>query len=246
MKLPNLRYEKEIWNKGFNCICGIDEVGRGAWAGPVVAAAVILPKDFRSRIWSAPLSNVAGTFDVPPAGQDPGSSRLEIRDSKQLLPHQREKLDKLIRKTCTSYAISEISVSTINREGIVKATQRAFRKCLRKIKPRPDFVLIDAFYIRNLAKKNQKPIIKGDQKSVSIAAASIIAKVYRDKLMVELQEKDGRYRFDLHKGYGTKIHQEALRKHGLSKHHRLAFVPANLSLEKTRLPKANQDNAQNG
>ena len=133
--------------------------------------------------------------------------------------------------------MAEASVTTINREGIAASTQRAFRKCLKEIKIKPDFILIDAFYIRHLAKKSQKPIIKGDQKSITIAAASIIAKIYRDNLMVKLHEKDSRYRFDLHKGYGTKIHQEAIKNHGLSKHHRPGFVPENLT--------ANENNSQN-
>jgi len=219
MRLPNLKFEKELWRKGFKYVCGIDEVGRGSWAGPIVAAAVIF-KPARSRIWSAP------------AGQDPGSKKLKIRDSKQLLPHHREKFDKLIRENCLAFSICEIDVKTINREGIAASAQRAFRKCLREIKIQPDFVLIDAFYINYLAKKTQKPIIKGDQKSVSIAAASIIAKVYRDNLMVGLHEDDSRYHFDLHKGYGTKIHQELIKKHGLSKHHRLEFVPESLAANK--------------
>ncbi len=219
MKLPNLKEEKSLWTRGLKYVCGVDEVGRGSWAGPVVAAAVIFPtffKPVRSRIWSAP------------TGQDPGSKKLIIRDSKQLLPHQRERLDKFIRDNCLAYSIAETDVKTINREGIAKATQRAFRRCLKTIQPAPDFVLVDAFSIKYFAAKRQKAIIRGDQKSVSIAAASIVAKVYRDRLMRKLHQNDGRYRFDRHKGYGTRKHQAAIKKHGISSHHRLAFVPQSL------------------
>lgn len=220
MKFPNLKFEKELWRKGYRYVCGIDEVGRGSWAGPVVATAVIFGP--RSRISKDPGSGLR-------LRRDPGSDVTDvIRDSKQLSSAQRERLDPIIKKNCLAYAIAETSAKTINREGIVKATQRAFRKCLKEIKLQPDFVLVDAFYIKYLAKKNQKPIIKGDQKSITIAAASIIAKVYRDNLMVQLHETEGRYRFDLHKGYGTKIHQEAIRKHSLSAYHRIDFVPEEL------------------
>lgn len=211
MKLPTLKEEKDLWQKGYRYVVGLDEAGRGSWAGPVVAAAVIFPTNCRAS-------------SLTPAQISP----LRIRDSKQLRGHQRAQLDEFIRRNCLAFTISEISVKTINREGIVKASQRAFRKCLKEIRPVPDFVLIDAFFIKHLAKKNQKPIIKGDQKSLSIAAASIVAKVYRDNLMVKLHQADPRYHFDLHKGYGTKIHQEAIRKYGLSRDHRNTFVPKDL------------------
>lgn len=207
MNLPNLKFERELWQKGYQYVCGIDEVGRGPWAGPVVAAAVILDP-------SKPLPTLKPT--------------LKINDSKKLSPQKREQLDKIIRKNCVAFSIAEISVSTINREGIVKASQRAYRRCLRLLKPAADFVLVDAFYIKNVARKNQLPIIKGDQKSVSIAAASIIAKVYRDDLMRALHQEFPHYHFDEHKGYGTKKHMEAIKNHGLCPHHRLVFVPENL------------------
>lgn len=214
MKLPTFKFEKELWKKGYKYVCGIDEVGRGAWAGPLVAAAVMFPADLQGHALQTRKAWPYGT--------------LRIRDSKQLSPSQREKLDPWIKQKCFAYYISEISVGMINREGIVKATQRAFRKCLRELKPPADFILVDAFYVKNLPKKNQKPIIKGDQKSVSIAAASIIAKVYRDDLMRNLHLTDPRYHFDRHKGYGTKLHEELIQKHGLSPHHRVDFVPPNL------------------
>lgn len=214
MKIPNFDEERKLWKKGYKYVCGIDEVGRGPWAGPVVAAAVIFDPT-RSRIWSAP------------AGQDPGS-KLRIRDSKQLSPAQRERLDPIIKQNCLAYSICEISVAIINREGIVKASQRAYRKCLKKIKPQTDFILMDAFYIKRVPKEIQKPIIKGDQISISIAAASVIAKVYRDNLMVKLHKKFPQYQFDKHKGYGTKLHLDRIKKNGLSSNHRIKFIPERL------------------
>ncbi len=214
MKIPNFSEEKELWKKGYKYVCGIDEVGRGPWAGPVVAAAVIFPADLDSRSRRIRLRE----------------SNLKIRDSKQLSPTQREKLDPIIKQNCLAYSICETSVAVINREGIVSASQRAYIKCLKKIKIQADFILMDAFYIKKLSHEIQKPIIKGDQKSVSIAAASIIAKVYRDNLMVKLHKKFPQYQFHKHKGYGTKLHSEAIKIHGLSPHHRVEFVPEELTI----------------
>lgn len=200
---PTLKFERAVWKKGYRYVCGIDEVGRGPWAGPVVAAAVILD----------PLKPLPTLKSTP-----------RIRDSKQLSAKAREELAPIIKQNCLAYSISEISVRVINREGIVKASQRAYRECLRQLKPSADFILMDAFYIKNVSRKNQMPLIRGDQKSVSIAAASIIAKVYRDDLMRKLHEKLPHYHFDEHKGYGTRKHMEAIKNHGLCPHHRLHFV----------------------
>ncbi len=197
MIIPTLDYEKQLWISGCNYVCGIDEVGRGCFAGPVVAAAVIFPKNI-------PL--------------------LEgVMDSKILKPRQREKMDPIIKKNAFAWSIAEVSVTKINKFGIGKATQIAFRKVVKSLKTNPDFILMDAFYIKQLNRKRQKPIIKGDQKSLSIAAASIIAKVYRDKLMKELHKKYPQYGFAKHKGYGTKFHQAAIKKYGLSRIHRKSF-----------------------
>lgn len=200
--------EKKLWKKGYEFIIGIDEVGRGAFAGPVVVGAVIFSKNVK-------ISD-------------------GINDSKLLSPRNREKLDKEIR-TCAQFcSIAEIGLSVINKVGIGKATSIAFRKVIGKIISKfqiiPNknniFVLVDGFhvkYIKGIGLKNQKAIIKGDRKSISIAAASIIAKVYRDDLMRSLHKKYPRYHFDINKGYGTKKHQAAIKKHGLSKIHRKSF-----------------------
>lgn len=197
--------ESKLWEKGFKSICGIDEVGRGCFAGPVVAGAVIFSNDC-----------------VLPEG---------IADSKLLKPRQREKLAISIKRCALAWAIAEITVDKINKFGIGKATQMAFRKVIKNLDKKPDFVLIDAFYIKHFNRKNQKPIKDGDKISASIAAASIIAKVYRDKLMKKLHKKYPQFGFSKHKGYGTKFHQEAIRKYGLSRIHRRSF-----NLEKFLIP----------
>ena len=202
-KLPTFNYERVLWNKGIANIVGIDEVGRGSWAGPVVAGAVIFDKELITRFNDVGL----GT----------------IRDSKLLSPKHRKKLSKLIKDHAKAYAISEISVERINKWGIGKSSQYAFRKAVKQLSIKPDHFLVDAFYIRYINKRNQTPIIKGDMKSFTIAAASIIAKVYRDKLMVKLGSKYPKYSFAKHKGYGTKLHQQEVKENGLSAVHRTSF-----------------------
>lgn len=195
-KKPSFKEERKLWNKGFNFIAGVDEVGRGAFAGPLVAAAVILPKNFK---------------------------RNGIKDSKLLTPKQREILSKYIIENTLFYSISEVDVNFINDFGVGKATHEAFRKCLGKIKNNFDFVLVDGFEIKNFNSNRQKAIVGGDNLSVSIAAASIIAKVYRDSIMRKLHLKYPKYNFFQNKGYGTKFHREALKIYGLSKIHRTSF-----------------------
>ncbi|OGY26232.1 MAG: ribonuclease HII [Candidatus Woykebacteria bacterium RBG_16_44_10] len=192
----NFEYERDLWGRGVQCIAGIDEVGRGAWAGPVVAAAVVFPPFF-----------------------DPG---FKLFDSKLLLPKQREELAEKINKTAV-VGIGVVGVPTINKVGIGKATQKAFRRSIHSLSCNCQHYLIDAFYIRYWPRENQLPIKKGDRICASIAAASIVAKVYRDNLMRGLAEKYPRYGFDAHKGYGTSFHQEQIRKYKLSGIHRKSF-----------------------
>jgi ribonuclease HII len=201
MIYATLEEEKMLWEKGFKLVCGIDEVGRGCFAGPVVVGAVIFPSE----------------VEIPPE---------KIADSKLLKPMQRKKTVDLIKSKALAWAVVEIGVPTINKLGIGKATQMAFRKVVKTLEKSPDFVLMDAFYINRLPtlrRKNQKPIIHGDRISISIAAASIIAKVYRDNLMKKYHKKYPNYHFGKHKGYGTKLHQEAIRKYGLTRIHRKSF-----------------------
>ncbi len=216
MKKPTFIEERKLWKKKCNFVIGVDEVGRGSFAGPVVAGAVVFDK------------NVYNKADTKVAIS-------QINDSKLISPRKREVLSKEIKKHALVYAVSIIGVSTINKIGVGKASEMAIRKAVKSIfgqileikKSRPPiFVLADGFhirYIRGIGLVNQKAIVKGDRKSVSIAAASIIAKVYRDELMSNLSMKYKKYGFSKNKGYGTKEHQAALRKYGLCKIHRTSF-----------------------
>lgn len=214
MKLPDFEYEKRVWRKGFRFVSGADEVGRGALAGPIVAGAVVW------YVRSArPLEEI---------------QKVEINDSKKLSAQRREKLAKLIKENALAWGVGEVSVAFINKHGIVRAMRAAFRKaiadCNRKLEVeggKADFLLVDAFYVpytKGLRRKNQLAIIKGDEKSISIAAASIVAKVYRDELMRKLSRKHRKYKWNANKGYGTRRHIEAIKKHGVTRLHRKAFV----------------------
>lgn len=204
MKKPNFKEEKKLWEKGYRYVIGVDEVGRGAFAGPVAVGAVVFKK--YSKI-------IAG-----------------VNDSKLLNPRKREVMSKIIKEKALISITSLSSISLINQKGIGKATQMAFRKAIMQIQKELEnerlFVLADGYYIpylKGIGVRGQKGIIKGDRKSVSIAAASIIAKVYRDNLMRKIHHKYPDYNFAKHKGYGTKEHQKAIKKHGLSKIHRKSF-----------------------
>lgn len=243
--MPDFAFERKLWRKGFKVIAGADEVGRGAWAGPVVASAVAFAPNSKLQILN---------------------SKIRINDSKLLSQKQREKAEKWIKKNCLAWGVGEASVSVINRLGLGKATQIAFRRAIaecnkrlvttdyslqQKTKPvvrrlwTVDFLLIDAFYLpytKGIKRKNQFAIVKGDTKSISIASASILAKVYRDKLMVRFAQKHKRYAWGQNKGYGTKSHQKAILKYGLTRLHRKQFVrnlkdkglPRSLSLTRPR------------
>lgn len=200
MTTPTFAEEIDLWSKGFEFVAGIDEVGRGALAGPVVAAAVVFPR--RNNL----------TQGVP------------LRDSKLLSPAQRERLSPLIKKTALAWAVAEVSVTVINEKGIARAAEMAMMKAIRNLTVQPDFHLIDYFHLRNIPDHCQKGITKGDTLVASIAAASIIAKVHRDHLMVKFHEQYPAYGFDRHKGYGTEFHRGVLRQIGPSPLHRPAFL----------------------
>lgn len=233
-KLPTFRYEKRLWRKDYKIVVGLDEVGRGAWAGPLVVGAVAFP----------PVSGLVLRIS--------DFESLGIDDSKRLRPKKRKELTKIIKANCLAWAIAEVSVSAINRLGMGKATQVGFRKAISNLRQKlghpVDFVLVDAFYISRLVglpqgrgkgklalsgkvKRGgrQLPIIDGDQKSISIAAASIVAKVYRDSLMQKLAFRYKSYGWGRNKGYGTAEHQKALRLHGLTRLHRKQFVKSGLT-----------------
>ncbi len=176
--------------------CGVDEAGRGAWAGPVVAAAVVLPPKFCVK---------------------------GIADSKKLTADSRERLYKELLD-CVDWGVGIVANTVIDQLNILCATRVAMRQALGGLKATPDFVLMDAVQIGDLPWR-QRAVIKGDYKVMSIAAASIIAKVTRDNLLRDLHRQLPHYRFDLHKGYGTKVHQEMIRKYGVSEAHRKTYRP---------------------
>lgn len=203
-----LKYELELLVKGKEFIAGLDEVGRGALAGPmVVGAAIINPNHIRN-------------YDVI---VQEFKDYLEVKDSKLISPKKREKLSEFLKNIVLDYAVYEIPNTQIDEIGISKCTQVGFFSVIKKLKLKPNHVLTDAFEIKAIAKESQTNIIGGDNKSISIAAASIIAKVYRDNLMTNLSASYSVYEFERHKGYGTKIHLERIRELGVSDLHRKTF-----------------------
>ncbi len=206
-----LKEEKRLWQKGFKRVVGLDEAGRGPLAGPVVAAAV---KVFPTKIKN---SNV-------------GIKRLlkEARDSKQLTPIKREELYKILTKNpAIEWKTSKVSEKIIDKINIKNAAELAMFRAVKKLKLTPDFLIIDGKFLKNNNLKNMrhKLIVKADEKVFSCIAASIIAKVTRDKIMREYHKKYSCYRFDKHKGYPTKLHLVRLKKYGLCKIHRRSFRP---------------------
>ena len=194
-RIENLcQYEKEYSQYDF--ICGIDEVGRGPLAGPVIAGAVVLPK---------------------------GSRILYINDSKKLSAKKREELFDIIKEEAVSVGIGMASPERIDEINILQATYEAMRQAVSKLKPRPDILLNDAVTIPEVDIK-QVPIIKGDAKSISIGAASIVAKVTRDRMMVEYDSMFPGYDFASNKGYGSAEHIAALKEIGPSPIHRKTFI----------------------
>lgn len=194
---PNLSLEKELWRKGFKYLAGVDEAGMGAWAGPLAVASVILPKDF----------NIPG-----------------IKDSKQLTPKRREEFFDQIVNVAIDYSIVLISEQGIDRDGIRGARDEGVRIAIKKLSATPNHILIDGFAARGITLP-QTTYIKGDTKIKSIACASILAKVQRDRALKDLHLHHPNYGFNLHKGYGTKAHREALNTYGPSPIHRLSFSP---------------------
>ncbi len=191
-----LEFEEQAISEGYKLIAGIDEVGRGCLAGCVVAAACILDL-------SKPL----------PEG---------LNDSKKLSAKKRESLDSQIKENAVSYAIAQVEADEIDLINILQATKKAMKLAIEKLSPKADFLLIDAVKLKEVFLP-QKSIIHGDAISASIAAASILAKNYRDNLMQEMDKIYPEYGFAKHAGYGTKLHFEALRNHGHCEIHRKSF-----------------------
>lgn len=194
-RIEDLRFYEEKY-KEYEYICGIDEVGRGPLAGPVVAGAVILPRDCRI---------------------------LYVNDSKQLSEKKREELYDVIMKEAVACAVGYATPERIDEINILQATYEAMREAVGKLNPRPDILLNDAVKIPGIPIP-QVPIVKGDAKSITIGAASIIAKVTRDRLMEEYHELYPEYGFAAHKGYGSAEHIAALKKYGPAPIHRRSFI----------------------
>lgn len=190
-----LEFENRLWEQGFCCIAGVDEAGRGPLAGPVVAAAVIL---------SEPLEG--------------------LDDSKKLTAARREQLVELLRHSAARIGIAFVGASEIDVMGIQQANLKAMHDAVTALIPSPDYILVDGFALKGVRQPSLK-LIKGDSRSLSIAAASIVAKVMRDQYMNDLDKKFPEYGFEKHKGYGTRAHMDALEKYGPCPEHRRSFAP---------------------
>lgn len=197
MSRPTIRFEKLYRDQGYATIAGLDEAGKGAWAGPVVAGAVILPDD----------------VDLP-----------KLNDSKLLTAKMRDKLYEMIVQQAIAWSVGIQEAHVVDEIGLSAAHKLAMRQAVEGLNTKPDFLLIDGIGIRQLGVASTC-IIKGDQKVRCIAAASIIAKVTRDRIMVALHEQFPYYGFADHKGYGTKEHRNAIHKHGICEIHRLSYEP---------------------
>jgi ribonuclease HII len=199
MKRPTLTREKELWESGKLLIGGIDEAGRGSWAGPVVAAVVVLPQNHR---------RITG-----------------VHDSKLVNEVNRARLYNIITERALDFGVGIVSNEVIDKIGILNATKLASKQAVEMLASKPDYLLCDALDLRQLVDIEQEAIIKGDQKIYTISCASIIAKVTRDNLMSSLGGNYSVYEFGRHKGYGTKLHQEMLSKYGVSDIHRRSYRP---------------------
>jgi ribonuclease HII len=205
---PSFKEERALKARGYRFIAGVDEVGRGALMGPVVAAAVMLPLNLKAR-W-----------------------RAEVRDSKQLNPVQRERLYQCIKEKAVAAAIGVVSHEEIDSLGIAKATRLAMKSAVEQLVPEPQFLLIDYFKLSEVTIP-QKGITFGDSLCFSIACASIIAKVHRDRMVTEMDDIYPGYQFSKHKGYGTREHLAYLRSRGPCPEHRRSFMPVKAVLERS-------------
>lgn len=201
---PHLHIERDLWQSGLRLVAGVDEVGMGPLAGPVVAAAVIFPPHQECD------------FPIP------SSWPQGVRDSKTLTLKARERLDQEIRGVALGVGIGQVEVEEIDRINIYQAGRKAMRRALENLSVSPDHVLVDGRSLPNFSCPCSA-FIKGDREVYSIAAASIIAKVYRDRMMVDLDQQYPGYGFARHRGYGTVAHREALRRLGVTPVHRRSF-----------------------
>lgn len=195
--MPDYSYESAAKQKGFSLVCGVDEAGRGPLAGPVCAAAVILPE---------------------------GAVIEGLNDSKKLSEKKREALFDLVKETAIAWSVAFASVEEIEEHNILNATFIAMNRAIEGLQAKANFALVDGNRVPKEIKIPCETVVKGDSLSMSIAAASILAKVTRDRLMLELDEKYPMYEFKKHKGYGTALHMDLIRKYGPSECHRPSFL----------------------
>lgn len=206
-----LDFEEELWSKGFTRVAGVDEAGRGPLAGPVVAAALVFEPDYARR--------------------ESGTALAGLTDSKQLSELRREHFyDLLVSSASVSWAVGIASPGEIDDINILQATHLAMLRAVNGLPELPEHILVDGLPVKGLP-CDSTSIVKGDARSLSIAAASIIAKVTRDRMMQELHRKYPSYGFDAHKGYGSKRHIQSLLEHGPSPVHRKSFRPVREALD---------------
>lgn len=238
------RFESEQLQKGNSLIAGIDEVGRGPLAGPMVTAAVVFKPEtlqeliqFYKYLEENAVITGLNTKEITPNkttldkfGNLP-KELFEIRDSKKVSEKKRERLADFIKDYALDYSIQVIEKDVIDEKGISPATQVGFYNALSALGENWNFVLTDNFQINAIPTYKQLNLVKGDDKSISIAAASIIAKVHRDNIMKVMALKYPEYGFEKHKGYGTKAHIEAINKYGPCEIHRKSFEPIKTMVE---------------
>ena len=195
--MPDLSYETAAKEKGYKYVCGVDEAGRGPLAGPVCAAAVILPD----------------------------SAKIEgLNDSKKLTERKREELFEIIKKEAVAFSVAYGTLDEIEKYNILEATFLAMNRAINNLNIKADYALIDGNRVPKGIGIPCETVVKGDSKSASIAAASILAKVTRDRLLIEYDKKYPQYNFKKHKGYGTKEHYDAIKTYGVCDIHRLSFL----------------------
>jgi len=201
-EIDNTKYEKELNKQGYKLIAGCDEAGRGPLCGPVVAAAVIFPHGYKLD---------------------------GLTDSKKLSEKKRKLYFEQIKKDAISYGISIVSPKVIDEINIYEASRQAMLEAISQLDPKPDYIITDAMPLPTY--ENSMPIIKGDALSITIAAASVLAKVTRDEIMYELDKEHPEYGFAKHKGYPTKLHLENMKKYGILNNYRLTYKPVRDFLE---------------
>ena len=204
MTIPDFQREEDLIQKGYKIVAGVDEAGRGPLAGPVLAGAVVLGND------------MAIVRELLALG---------LRDSKQVSEKKREKLYEFISKEARYWAVEAVSEKVIDEINILNATKLAMKNAVLKLTLPPDFILIDGNATLSGLYVDQLALPKADEHIISVSAASIMAKVTRDRILVELDEKYPQYGFRIHKGYGTKMHMDALRENGPCDAHRRSFEP---------------------